>query len=166
MMPLSQNDRRILALLRDNARRTVSDIAATIGLSRQTVSERIDKLYSNGVIKRFTIETDDALDLDSASMRAMFDLRLKRNCCRNIYLSVQNWPELVACWTLSGELDMRILVAAISNSEVERLRDRLARHTDVERVHTVLVLKTWADRRSADIALDAPEHLCATPQEG
>lgn len=50
----------ILQKLRLDSSRPVSEIAAELDMPRTTVQERIKKLVQNGVIKRFTVQTDYA----------------------------------------------------------------------------------------------------------
>ncbi len=53
---MDEYDLKILNILKENARTPVSEIAKRVGLSRQTVKSRIDKLEKDGVIKKYTIE--------------------------------------------------------------------------------------------------------------
>src|SRR5215207_3942737 len=47
-------DRRIVALLRDNARRSFKDIGAHVNLSAPAVKRRVDRLEADGVIRGYT----------------------------------------------------------------------------------------------------------------
>lgn len=55
---LDDIDLDILRLLSTDARRPFSDIADRVGLSPPAVSDRIDRLQQQGVIRRFTIDVD------------------------------------------------------------------------------------------------------------
>ena len=50
MTSFDQTDRRLLALLQQDARMPVVAIAAELGLSRATVSARIERLRATGAI--------------------------------------------------------------------------------------------------------------------
>lgn len=52
-------DIKILNLLQENGREAHSNIAKTVGLSAPSVSERIKKLCSEGIVKRFAAILDD-----------------------------------------------------------------------------------------------------------
>src|SRR5918993_904162 len=54
--PLSDLDRRLIALLRQDCRRTYGERAAILKAPRPTVKDRIDRLIKRGVITRFTVE--------------------------------------------------------------------------------------------------------------
>jgi len=147
-MKLSPADRLILELLRENSRRSLTEIAAIIGLSRPTVKYHLDKLIGAKVIRRFTIEIDGTDTARSTSVRAMFDIHLKRNACGVVYASIAHWSELVSAWSVSGAVDMRILLEAANQTIIEELRDRLARHPDVISITTSMLLKTWCEQIS------------------
>src|SRR6056297_2844125 len=158
---LSPTDKMILQLLRENGRRSLTEMAAIVGLSRPTVRHHIDKLVREKVIRRFTIEIETVDDTRPSGVRAMFDVRLRRNVCGKVYASIANWSELVSCWSTSGSTDMRILVEAADQSIIEDLRDRLARHPEVASLTTMMILKTWCERISG-ISETAPEDYVIT----
>lgn len=55
-------DRKIIALLAEDARRSLTDIGDQIGLSASATNERIRRLVASGAIRRFTLDADpDAL---------------------------------------------------------------------------------------------------------
>lgn len=163
-MRLTATDRMILELLRENGRRSLTEISAVVGLSRPTVRHHIDKLVEGKVIRRFTIEVDRAEEGRPSGVRAMFDLRLRRNVCGMVFGSISNWPELVSAWSTAGSTDMRVLVEAADQIIIENLRDRLARHPEVASLTTTMVLKTWCERISG-IHETAPEGYVITRKQ-
>jgi Lrp/AsnC family transcriptional regulator, leucine-responsive regulatory protein len=158
---LSQTDKMILELLRENGRRSLTEIASIVGLSRPTVRHHVEKLVEAKVIRRFTIDIDRIDENGPTGVRAMFDVRLRRNVCGKIFASISGWSELVSCWSTSGSVDMRVLVEAADQTIVESLRDRLARHPEVASLTTTMILKTWCERISG-IRETAPEDYVIT----
>lgn len=147
---LTATDRQLLSMLRQDSRRSISEMAAVLGVSRTTVKERMDRLYESGVIEKFTIKVADAEPTSPTGIRTFFILRLKRPVCPIIFSFVGGWPEVVGCWSISGDIDMMILVDCPTNEEVERLRDKLARHPEVKTLTTTLILKEWCLRTSLE----------------
>lgn len=145
---LNPTEKKILELLRENSRRSLTEIGAIVGLSRPTVRHHIDKLAAKGIIRRFTIEIDHPDIEVPQGVRALFDLRLRRNVCGKVFSSIAGWSELVSCWSTSGSTDMRVLVEAADQTIIEGLRDRLARHPEVASLTTTMILKTWCERIS------------------
>ncbi|EMA08616.1 AsnC family transcriptional regulator [Haloferax denitrificans] len=60
MRALDETDLHILELLAEDARRPFSDISAEVGLSAPAVSDRIDRLREEGIIRRFTLDLDQS----------------------------------------------------------------------------------------------------------
>lgn len=58
MSTFDETDMEILGLLVREGRRPYSDIAAEVGLSPPTVSDRIDRLQGAGIIRQFTVDLD------------------------------------------------------------------------------------------------------------
>ncbi len=56
MVKIDETDRKILSILKENARKHFTDIADEIDVSEATVRNRIKCLERNGVIKKYTID--------------------------------------------------------------------------------------------------------------
>ena len=143
---LSPTDRQLLSLLQQNSRRSVTELAAILGLSRTTIRERVEHMVERGVIWRFTVDIADIRLGDGTNGTPIFQLRLKRPVCRIIYGSICGWPELIGCWSIAGDIDMVVLLSCSSNVELERLRDRLARHPEVKSLTTLSILREWTHK--------------------
>lgn len=146
---------QILALLTDNARMPVQEIADRIGVSRPTVRSLMNELEDEGVIKGYTIVIDP-VQL-SPGKRLMLDLRLDGNVCGTVYAAFQGLPEITSIWSLaSTNVDMRIELEGQNIERLEKIRDEVANHKHVVSVVSSPVLKTWFSRRS-HIAERCPE---------
>ena len=58
IMDLDEKDLRVLDELKENAKRTTSQISKRVNLPITTVHNRIKKLEKLGIIKRYTVELD------------------------------------------------------------------------------------------------------------
>lgn len=145
---ITQADRTLLGLLKQDSWRTISELAAITGISRTSVKNRIDLMRDRGIIKRFTIDiaSEDKVDRDCGS--SFFLIRLKRPVCRSVHASIKGWPELIGCWSISGDLDMIVLVSASSNAEIERIREKLSRHPAIKSMQTLAILRDWGGSMS------------------
>ncbi|QSW98923.1 Lrp/AsnC family transcriptional regulator [Haloterrigena alkaliphila] len=56
--PLDDVDRSILHHLQENARNTVTDIATEVGVSGNTVRNRMEELEKNGIIRGYSVDID------------------------------------------------------------------------------------------------------------
>jgi len=61
MRGLDDTDREILRLLLEDARRPYSEIADAVDLSPPAVSDRVERLQSIGLIRRFTVDVDRSM---------------------------------------------------------------------------------------------------------
>lgn len=59
---MDELDRRILELLREDARRPIAEVARELDVARATVHQRLDKLEARGIVEGASLELDpDAL---------------------------------------------------------------------------------------------------------
>ncbi|MBR9690092.1 winged helix-turn-helix transcriptional regulator [Candidatus Woesearchaeota archaeon] len=58
-MNIDNTDNKILRELKNDSRKTIREIAKSLGLRPSTVHQRIQKLRKQGVIEKFTIKTDN-----------------------------------------------------------------------------------------------------------
>lgn len=112
-MILDQTDRDLLALLRQNSRASVTSLAATLGISRVTVQNRMERLRQSGAIARFTIEIGE-VGLDDL-IHAVMMIEVQGNQARSVARRLRNMPEVVDLHTTNGVWDLvaRIEIASL-----------------------------------------------------
>ena len=143
-MKLDATDRLLLRLLEQDARRSQKELAHIAGISREAVRRRIARLRRDGIIRRFTVEValPEGQGRGTDLAQALFLLRLKGVHCSRMAAFVGDWPELLACWTVSGEHDFAVLVETANLHELNRLREKLERHPSVAGITTLHLPKT------------------------
>lgn len=62
MVKLDEIDLKLIYLLRDNSRLSISELAEILGVSRPTVRARIEKLEKEGIIRGYTIKISPELE--------------------------------------------------------------------------------------------------------
>ena len=151
---LAPMDRKLIRLLEEDSRRSYTELAALLGVSRMTVKNRVDRLVDRGVIETFTIKLADAGSQGPTqpAATAFFHLKLKRPFCKTVYETIETWPEVLGAWSIAGETDMTLLVSCTSDGTLEDLRDRLARHPEVRALSTAMVLRQWRHKTDATTA--------------
>ncbi|MBL6430918.1 MAG: Lrp/AsnC family transcriptional regulator [Alphaproteobacteria bacterium] len=102
-------DRQLVQLLTQNSRRSNTELAGLLGVSRMTIKNRIDGLVRRGVVERFTIKLAEDTGDRHHCEATFFHLKLKRPFCKRIYETVQDWPELIGAWSIAGSTDMTLL---------------------------------------------------------
>lgn len=62
---LNEVDSRILDILRKDARKSYTDIAGEVGISRVSVKNRINSMMDKGIIREFKVVTDETTAMDN-----------------------------------------------------------------------------------------------------
>lgn len=134
-------DRRLIALLREDADRPLKALAAAVGLSASSVRERIVRLKASGVIRRVTIEV-----AEPGLVSAVLFVRLRKTPDLEAVAAICALAEVVRCYSLAGEIDLLVEIAGAGTEAVNRTRDAIAALAAVADVTTSLVLKKDLDR--------------------
>ncbi len=135
-------DHAIVALLQEDARRTLSDVGARVNLSASAVKRRVDRLEALGVIVRFTVEVDQAKL--GRTLDAFVELRFAgATPVANITETVADIPEVEAAFTMAGDPDALVWVSVADVEHLKQLIDRLRRSDRVIGTKTLMVLGSW-----------------------
>lgn len=120
MAVLDDTDRKLIALLKQNARASVTTLASDLGLSRATVQARMERLTSDGVIQRYTVELDalGAGDL----VRSVMMIALEANKERSVIRHLRRMPQVTSLHTTNGKWS---LVAQIETQNLPEFDDVL-----------------------------------------
>ena len=145
MRPLDDIDHKILALLRENARRTLADIGGRVSLSVAAVKRRVERLERDGVIKGYTTRVDMS-GYEEAIEVIMEVYCADRTSPGDIRPSFEHVEEVVSGFTVSGEPDVLLRLRVDSVSHLEQVVEQLRRDPNVVRTRTMLVLSTFIDR--------------------
>lgn len=101
---MDETDRRLLALLRDDARLSAATLARMLGVSRATVQNRIARLQRDGAILGFTLRLRP--DADPRRVRAMMMVAIEGKSSAPIVRALRAFPEVVAIHTTNGRWDL------------------------------------------------------------
>lgn len=125
---LDDIDQRILeALLRD-ARISLKDLAAHVGLSSPSVSERLRRLEERGVIRAFTVEIDPvALGY---SLQAIVRVRPLPGKLHIVQKLIEDIPEFGECDKVTGEDCFVARLYLRSIDQLDQILDRVADHAE------------------------------------
>ena len=134
-------DTTIVALLRENARRSYQDIGRHVHLSAPAVKRRVDRLEHAGVILGYTAIVDPPAFGWHAE--AFVDLYCEgRMPGEAIKRAVQREPGVVAAHTVAGEASALLHVMAQDTKDLESALERIRATDGVTRTVTEVVLST------------------------
>ncbi|MFN3734642.1 Lrp/AsnC family transcriptional regulator [Comamonas testosteroni] len=146
MHTIDKLDKAILRRLQANGRETYDVIGEQVGLSPSAVLRRVKRLEENGVIDRYVaLVQPESVGL---GLTAYINVRLekytetsKRNPMDVFRASVQTWPEVVECVSLTGEMDYLLRVVVADMQHYSRfIMDTLLKHPSVQDCKTSFVM--------------------------
>jgi len=120
-------DRRLIGLLRENARLPVATLAQLLKVSRGTVQNRIDRLTADGVIGGFTVR----LKPDAEPQRV-----------RAITMVAVGIPEVQALHTTNGRWDIIVELGVESLEAFDQALQRIRLIRGISNSETSLLLST------------------------
>lgn len=140
-------DLKILSLLRENARVTVSEIAGKINLSVPAVSDRLKKLEASGVIEKYATIVNPAFF--RKELTAIMFISLERPKFTEQFMAfVQQEDEILECHYLAGSFDYAIKIITHNTATLEKLLNRIKSVPGVQKTQTVVVLSTVKNNHS------------------
>ena len=140
---LDELDEQIIELLREDARRTLADIASRVNLSPAPVKRRIDRLEQLGVITGYTVSVNHALI--GPSIEAFTELRFAGDAdIDEILGSVERIPEIREVFTMAGDPDALLRIRVNDVEHLKAVVNRLRRTGRVTGTKTLMVLDRWA----------------------
>ena len=140
-MDLDDTDRRLLALLRDDARRSASSLAAALGVSRGTVQNRIARLLRGGAIQGFTVRLRPDAERAGA-VHAITMIEIRGRTAARVLNALRGLPEVRALHTTNGRWDVVAELAAESLEALDRALNRIRMLDGVANTETSILLST------------------------
>ena len=146
---MDRTDRTIINLLGADARRSLADIGAAVGLSPSAVNERVRKLQATGVIRRFTVEVSHrALD-ESVLVFARVLLSAETDEAEFRRTMAQH-PDVLECHHVSGGWSYLLKLRFAVLGDVEPFLGELKRAGFITASETVIALSTIRERSFRD----------------
>jgi DNA-binding Lrp family transcriptional regulator len=128
-------DRRILNILRRDARTPYTEIAERVGTSEGTVRNRVERLTNDGVIERFTVSTR------TGNVKAMIEVSVAVDIDTTVVCDqMAEWEEVDFAWQVSGEEDVVLVVDCADTRGVNELITQAREMDEVKRTKTRLIL--------------------------
>jgi DNA-binding Lrp family transcriptional regulator len=146
------NDRgEILALLRENARYSVADLARQANLSEAEVEETIEDLEDAGVVKGYQAVLDwGAVDEDEQPVRASVELNVtldRETSYSDIAERIAKFPQVRSLRLVSGDYDFELVVEGDSMSEVSHfISDKVAPIPEITQTVTHYIMTSYKEQ--------------------
>ena len=142
---MDATDRKIVTLLRENARRSFKDIGRHVHLSAPAVKRRVDRLEREGVLRGYTAVVDPAAFgwHTEAFVDLYCDGRMPGEAIKRV---VKKEPAVVSAHTVAGEASAMLHVMAEDTRDLELTLERIRKVQGVDRTVTEVVLSTLFQR--------------------
>lgn len=140
---LDEIDRKILALLQEDASLTVSEMSDRLGLSRTPVWQRIQKLQDAGVIrKRVAVLDQSKLNLGVTAFVQIKTSQHNMAWLETFSRAVDAIEEVVEFYRMSGETDYLLRIVVPDLAAYDRVYKRLIEAAELSDVSSSFALET------------------------
>jgi len=140
---LDEVDRKIIERLRENARTTFVDIGKALNVSDATVYNRVKRLMETGVIKRFTIDVNQAAIGPFAHGFIM--VNVKPGSVKEVSKQLVEIERVSEVHEVHGAEDLIVKVGAKNLGKVRSVILKVREIPDVVQTEFIPVFKTWKD---------------------
>ncbi len=142
---MNETDRKIVSLLREDARRSFQDIGRHVHLSAPAVKRRVDRLQREGVLLGYTAVVDpQAFGWET---EAFVDLYCEGGMPGEaIKRAVGGEPGVVSAHTVAGEASALLHLRAADTADLEACLERIRATEGITRTVTEVVLSTLFER--------------------
>ena len=152
---LDDFDHRLLALLQDDASRTLTALGEAVGLSPSAVQRRLVRYRGHGLLQQVAVL--DTESFPSVVLVAVW-VTMERESVRMLnafYARMRAAPEVQQCYQIAGEWDYLVIMATTSVAAYREAAERLFKSDgNVRRYETRLVFETV--KRGLQLPTQAP----------
>ena len=134
----------LLNLLRENSRRTVSDLAKEMGLSRSTVQQTMERLERTGVVQGYTVKVNPHYEQQRVSAYIMISAVPKKTI--EVVRELAKQPRLDMLCSISGRYDLIAQVTEETTEALDKIIDLIAALDGVEKTLSHIVLSSKVSR--------------------
>jgi Lrp/AsnC family leucine-responsive transcriptional regulator len=147
-VPLDRTDRRILKALQQDGRLTNQELAERVALSPSPCLRRVKRLEEAGVIRQYVALLDPVRI--GLGLLAYVNVRLEKHArgqaavapIDDFAQAVAGWPEVVACYAMTGDMDYLLRVHVEDLAHFSRfVMDQVMRHPAVVDVRSSFALQ-------------------------
>ena len=141
MHKMDATDQQLISLLRKDARTSVATLAAKLGVSRGTVSNRITKLEDTGTIVGYTVRLRP--DAQPNEISAWMSVAVAGNETRSVIASLLGEPGVACLHDTNGRWDLLAELRAANLSELSQILERIRLVRGISSTETSIHLETY-----------------------
>jgi DNA-binding Lrp family transcriptional regulator len=138
---ISNIDEKILAILRDDSRRSFVEIADSIGMSESAVRRRVKNLQDSGVIKKFTVELGPSNKTSAITLISVSSVA----DTSKVSSELQKLKGVEIIYEITGQYDIATIISAPTILEINSYIDEIRKIEGVSDTNTVIILRTLSN---------------------
>lgn len=150
---LDEVNLRILDILGRDASRPFVDIAKELEISDATVHIRVKRLQAAGILRKFTITTDNVLL--GYDHLAFVGINLSKGSRDEVLVSLSQLEEILELHEMYGQFD---LLVKIRSRNLEEMRDiianKISKIPQITEAQSMMVLKTIKEEHTVPLKRD------------
>jgi len=146
---LDDLDVAILRRLNQDARKSFRDIARDLEVSISTVSNRVKRLESEGIILGYAPLLDEKkLGYD---VLAVIGIRISKGKLLEVQRKIAREDKVIEVYDVTGEYDSVVIARLRNTKELDAFIKRLVAMENVERTYTQVVLNVVKQEKRAPV---------------
>lgn len=134
-------DRRLLALLRENARSSIAALAKELGVARGTVQNRLARLERDGTVVGYSVRLKP--QVEEHRIRALMTIAVEGNRIDTVIASLRGDPAVGALHSTNGRWDIVAELRADSLASFDQVLGRIRQLEGISSTETSLLLSTF-----------------------
>lgn len=144
--PMDELGQKLITLLRHDGRRSISDLALDLGVSRATVRSRMERLERSGTIIGYTvILRSDAVELP---VRGIMMIEIEGHVTDRVIKALGGFPEVSSIHTTNGRWDLIVELATATLTDFDAVLRRIRLIPGITGSETSLLLATPRSTRA------------------
>jgi DNA-binding Lrp family transcriptional regulator len=140
-MAMDDTDRKLISLLRKDARMTAAALAAKLDVSRGTIANRLRKLEDEQVIVGYSVRLRP--DAEPATIKAWMSVVVEGNHTRAVIAALLGEPAVEALHDTNGRWDLLAELRAESMAELSNVLERVRLIKGIRNTETSILLATY-----------------------
>ena len=140
-------DQNLVAILRQNARASISDLALELRVSRATVRSRMDRLVKSGEILGYTLSLKG--DLEERPIRGITMIEIEGKGNERIIARLRGFPEVQAIHSTNGQWDIIVEFGTDTLADLDKVLREIRLIDGVNTSETNLFLATHRSNKTA-----------------
>ena len=141
IVQIDKTDQALISMLRQNARASVATLASKLGVSRGTVTNRMERLERDGLIVGYSVRLRP--DVQPDVLRAWMSIEIVGNDTRRVMASLLGEPGVAALHSTNGRWDLLAELQVASLEELSRVLERIRLIKGISNSETSIHLESF-----------------------